>query len=250
MGVLLMTSDCENEREKNTCCKSGVDYQEYPSKGILYENMNLSFNEFKGIIENIDSLIYSYVLTTVDFADNKFIQQGCGPNFQAGLITLCTCKHYMRSWSNIRKKDNIWIAGFTSSTLFEDDQNRLFYLMKVKDRFRSHRELWNHLDDEVGRQKSASDNIFGDIYEPKNEEEFSKDGYHCPTNGHVHANCWKDDVDYRNGNSGKRPVLLIGDPEKSYLWPKPKVRYEGQHPRTKKWKDSESLVEMLSKDGL
>jgi len=246
-----MSQKCEKKSESEACkCGNNNDYQDYPSTGTLKNNMNTSLREILKILKDIDSLIYSYVLTTLDLVNGEVKQSGCGPNFQGGYITLCTCKHYMRTWSNVRKKDDIWIAGFTSSTLFEDGQNRLFYLMKVGDRFGSHRELWNHLDDEVREQKGASDNKFGDIYEPKNEEEFSKDGYHCPINSHVHTNCWEEDVDYRNGNSGKRPVLLIGDPERSYLWPKPKVRYEGQHPRTKKWKDGERLVEMLSKDGL
>jgi len=253
-----MASDCENEREKNSCCKSGVDFQEYPSEGLLYENMNLSFDEIKRIIENIDSPIYSYVLTTVDFADNQFIQQGCGPNFQGSLITLCTCKHLMRTYREYGDWKDVWIAGFTQKPLFENDRNYLFYLMKVGEEYESQVDLWNALTDDEKKAKNAcnNDKIFGDVYEPKvsglnAEDRYKPVNYKSPINGHVHNDEeeWKKDIRYHNDMWDRWPVLLKGDREKSYVWSEKKIYYsKGQHPRTTKWKDPNEFLDSLAPD--
>lgn len=260
MGVLLMTSNCETDIEKNSCCKSGVDFQEYPSKGILYENMNLSLEKIKRIIENVDSPIYSYVLTTVDYKNGRFIQNGTAPNFQGNLITLCTCKHYMRTYREYGEWKDVWIAGFTQKTLFENNRNYLFYLMRVGKEYESQVDLWNALNSQEKMAKNACDsgNIFGDLYKPRNcditgKEKYNPSRYFEPINGHTHKDeeneQWKDDIKYHNDNWDRWPVLLEGDKERSYLWSEKKIYYsKGQHPRTTKWKDLREFIVSLEVD--
>jgi len=242
-----MTSNCKEESKKESCCGNGDAYQDYPSKGPLKANMNRSLDHLRDELSDDDALIYSYVLTTLDLENGKFKQSGCAPNFQGGYITLTSCKHHMRTYSNIRKKNNLWIAGFTSRTLFDSENHYLFYLMKVQERFKSHKKMWGSLDEEVIKEKSASENRLGDIYEPDGGNEFSEEGYEDPINNHKHMDCWKKDIDYENGKSGKRPVLLLGNPDQSYLWSKPKIQYtEGEHARhCEKWKSVGSLIASL-----
>jgi len=242
-----MIYNCKEKPKKNNSCISGDVYQDYPSKGPLKANMNRSLDHIRDELSDNDALIYSYVLTTVDLENGKFKQGGCAPNFQGGVITLSTCKHHMRTYSNIRKKDNLWIAGFTSRTLFDGKNHYLYYLMKVQERFKSHKEMWDSLDEKVRKEKSAYENRLGDIYEPDGGGEFSEDGYKDPVKNHKHNDCWKKDIDYESGKSRKRPVLLLGNPDLSYLWSKPKVRYtDGGHARhCEKWKGFRSLIASL-----
>ena len=59
--------------------------------------------------------VYGYVITTVELRDGLFDQTGSGPNFDGGLITLCTCKHDLRARMHTEEwLKNQWIAGFTS----------------------------------------------------------------------------------------------------------------------------------------
>ncbi len=61
---------------------------------------------------------------------------GSEPNLDGGRITLCTCKHKMRTspvFVADGSKSRIWIAGFSSSK--GGEENWLFCLMKVDEAF-------------------------------------------------------------------------------------------------------------------
>jgi hypothetical protein len=79
------------------CDTREEDHQPYPSSGILAENLNLPLKSLRHRIGNRIQVTYTYVISSVRHRDNRFIQTGSGPNFQGGFITLCTCKHHMRS---------------------------------------------------------------------------------------------------------------------------------------------------------
>jgi len=217
-------------------------YQEYPKEGKLKDNMNLTLSELLNKLRNQQELIYAYVIRTVQYKNNKLLQRGCGPNFEGGLITLCTCKHYMRTWRDVPAWKGMWVAGFTRFNLIDDKKNYLFYLMKVREAFSSHSRIWNFLDCEARTAKNARGNPLGDVYEPRKkiEDEFDYLNYHTPVENHVHAteNLWHEDINYTNWY-GKRPALLVGDLEHSFLWFLPIIRLEGKHPRTKIWQMKE-----------
>ncbi len=106
--------------------------------------MNKSLEYIRELLSKEKTSLYVYVLTTVKVIDGHLVQTGSAPNFQGGVITLCTCKHYMRTWRAPEEWKGIWIAGFTGNVL-KDGKNYLFYLMKVQEAFMSHRDLWRWL---------------------------------------------------------------------------------------------------------
>lgn len=183
---------------------------------------------------------------------------GCGPNLEGGLITLCTCKHHMRSaghWLNDAKKgsNNKWVAGFTNN---KAGKNTLFYLMKIGEAYESHADLWRVFL-QLGRQnildvKSASNNSFGDIYKPKNiskctaETRFLQDSYEAPIVNHAHDSDWKKDVNH-GGYGERQATLLVGDPAKSFVWTSEMIWSKPPLPRsTKKYVKAEDFIIELS----
>jgi hypothetical protein len=162
--------------------------------------------------------------------NGEFFQIGCGPNFQGGLITLCTCKHRMRTFKNPKQWKGLWIAGFTGRSAGED-ANYLVYLMQVEHAFGSHRDLWfsRQIPAAAKRAKATHRDRFGDIYEPRARDidEWDKHEYIPPCPDHCHAGHWTNDVGYR-GVGGRHAALLVGDPRKSFLWNRPVIRYTGQ----------------------
>ena len=128
-----------------SCCKKNpeMDCQPFPTKGHLAENMNLKFADFKKKMcrEKEDVYCYCYVIASVENRNGKFVQTGSGPNFQGGMITLCTCKHFMRTFMEADNWKGKWIAGFSGLPTGEN-KNVLLYLMKVENAFDSQMSLW------------------------------------------------------------------------------------------------------------
>lgn len=227
--------------------------QEHPEEGNFKRNMNLTIDELlKRLKKEQGRIVYSYVLTSVENNHNQFSQEGCPPNFEGGLITLCTCKALMRTWKNTSEwKNDAWIVGFTSLDLMGDKRNYLFYLMKVGDAFESFKEMWNAVSLISARtEKSTRVNLLGDVYEPKPDlvDKFNSSNYYETIKTHVHAEAhaldrWREDIEYIK--KGKRPALLVGEVDKSYLWSRPTIYFKGKHPRTKKYDDIESFWKRL-----
>jgi hypothetical protein len=219
-------------------CKSTVaqPYQSFPVSGSLAKNPNLNLNDLKKrLINQEDATVYCYVIKSVKNKDNIFQQTGCGPNWQGELITLCTCKHRMRTLFEPENWKGKWIAGFTSindGTCSKDGGNRrnaLVYLMKVEKAFESHQDLWSALTAKARIAKDANKegNIHGDVFHPrrrlKNGDKYNPSKYKGPCKSHVHSECWHGDVNYSNKTKKRFPSLLVGDKKNSFLWDKPHI---------------------------
>src|SRR5260370_29241064 len=90
--------------------QNGEKFQPFPDDGPLAHNMNMELDTLSRI-DKRQGIAYSYVVTTVSNRDGEFRQYGCGPNFQGGLLTICTCKGRMRTYPGVLR--GTWIAGFT-----------------------------------------------------------------------------------------------------------------------------------------
>ena len=218
------------------------DYQPMPHEGKLYDNLNLSRED---LLERVAPFqreeVRAYVVTTLDYQEGHLRQWGSAPNFQGSRITLFSCKHYMRtSFPDIESWKGVWVAGYTGSSRKKRRRNRLFYLMRVSLVFDSHHELWfsDCVPEETKRAKAAHLDRFGDIYQPegKSGDAYSPLRYRRPCKDHVHraSGLWQDDIDYCKGYGGRKPALLVGDPEYSFLWNKPTVPSPCEIPRNQK----------------
>lgn len=229
----------------NKCGETNGLSQKRPQEGRLFDNTDLTRNALKDRLRNEGGDLYSYVVKTVRRSNDSFVQKGTGPNFEGGLITLCTCKHLMRTWyqkeKGISDWEGRWIAGLTSVTLSENKENYLFYLMKIAKAFPSHRILWNYLNSnaQAASVKDATQNPCGDIYRPKPTitREFEPSDYSPPHKNHYHSGKEQWHKDIRYSPYGKPPALLLGDVDHSYLWFMPSIRFKGRHSRAStKWK--------------
>ncbi len=139
--------------------------QPFPTSGRLCRNLDLKLRQLIELIGRQSDEVYSYIVKSVkvDRRENGFTQKGCGPNFQGGCLTLCTCKHQMRSRLAVKEWKGKWIAGLTSRTC---GKHWLFYLARVEVAYESHCELWFELSEQVKRAKSARLSRLGDLYEP------------------------------------------------------------------------------------
>jgi hypothetical protein len=130
----------------NSCGhKHKTDYQPFPESGLLSKNKDLNLVQLKeklGHYLNGTDEVYAYILSSVKTENGFFRQTGCAPNFQGGVITLCTCKHQMRTRHDKGKWSGVWVAGFASRAGV--GRHHLFYLTKVSTAFESHLELWHH----------------------------------------------------------------------------------------------------------
>jgi hypothetical protein len=92
--------------------------------------MNIPLDTLDEQITNSHATVYCYVITTVKNRGGQLVQNGSAPNFQGGMITLCTCKHPMRSFLEPDEWKGTWIAGFTTVTAGQGG-NALVYLMEI-----------------------------------------------------------------------------------------------------------------------
>ena len=117
------------DRSSNTRASSGCHtvraiqtVQPFPETGLLAHNSNLRLVNLANRIRTVRGRAYSYVVRTVKLNQNtlSFEQHGSAPNFQGDVLTLCTCKHQMRSRLSAEEwQDDVWIAGFTSRTIHD-----------------------------------------------------------------------------------------------------------------------------------
>jgi hypothetical protein len=192
--------------------------------------MNFQLDVLRRKIAGGQAIVYCYIIATIEGRDGYFVQRGSAPNFQGDLITLCTCKHYMRTFMGIEDWKGKWVAGFTGVKA-GGGKNSLVYLMQVSHAFKSHHDLWfaEAIPDETKQAKAAHLNKFGDIYKPRSEavDPFLEPrSYVSPCNNHVHApnNYWHADINYE-GCSGRVAALLVGDQDYGFLWNEPMLFY-------------------------
>jgi len=223
-----------------------MDYQPFPTTGRLMSNMNLGFAKLNTKICSEQAEVYCYVVATIKNQNGHFFQTGSAPNFQGDMVSLCTCKHFMRTFMEIEDWEGKWIAGF-SGVVAGNGNNVLVYLIRVGHAFKSHMSLWfaDEISDETKQAKSAQISKFGDIYKPKDQisNEFSAQSYFHPIEGHVHCNNdgWHNDINYE-GCKGRNAALLIGNPDYSFLWNQPMIYYKGHLHRGQKKSDLQTLL--------
>jgi hypothetical protein len=199
---------------------------------------------------------YAYVVDAIQInRTGHSCQEGSGPNWQGGRITLCTCKHWMRSFRDPQGWEGCWIAGFTSRK--RDGYHWLVYLMQVKHAFASHAELWRSgkLSARTLAAKAASSCRLGDLFEPVDHygKRFLWKFYRPPATNHSHAeerwpDQWHKDIYYR-GASGRRPPLLVGDPTHSFLWSRRRIRCAGELARGQKRVELAKFLNTQMKEG-
>jgi hypothetical protein len=212
----------------------------------LCGNLNLPLSRLYDCAAR-QATVYSYVIASMRQRDGEFIQTGCGPNFQGGVITLCTCKHWMRTFLDPDRWHGVWIAGFTSLPTGEG-ANFLIYLMRVAHALASHRDLWfsTALPAAVKQRKAADRNRLGDLYQPHHDgiAPWKPDGYVPPCPDHCHARGWAKDIGYK-GVRARHAALLVGDPHQSFLWNRPMICYAGRLHRGQRKSTLDDLLAQL-----
>ena len=234
--------------------------QPFPNPGVLGRNTDLSLCDLKRRIGKADDPARSYIvksvkIATADHAQLSFEQCGSGPNFQGGLLTLCTCKHQMRASLDCSEWVGKWIAGFTSRT-HHQGRHWLFFLARVGRAYESHFDLWKKLSARARVAKSADTNFLGDVFVPHGdlvgEDRFNPENYRAPSQ-HAHRkqscdNGWRNDIRYRHtGRYGRLPALLVGDPKLTFIWRAPAIFLgKRKHCRDfKKWDGVSNLLDLL-----
>jgi hypothetical protein len=213
--------------------RTRVGPQPFPTTVPLGDRLDWSLERLIGeLAYGPPRPVYPYVVASVERRpDGRFAQYGTSPNFQGGVVTLCACKHHMRSGSRFRDQDGVWVAGVTGAGIGGRGRRHLFYLMLVAARADSPAEMWDRLASEVREAKSASRHPLGDLYEPRcagltGDDRYDVTNYRAPLANHDHAAgsppYWHADIDVRYGQ--RRPVLLAGDPHRSWLWSRPMIR--------------------------
>lgn len=207
-----------------TNCSKSIQKSKQTISTKLLVNYN-SKRLQKKIKEYLDEPIYYYIIKSVDLVNNKFIQKGSGPNLEGDIITLCTCKHKMRTYPKIDR--GTWIAGITSKNIGGNIGNYVFYLARIKETFYSHYELWEYFKKHAPstlKLKNSINNPLGDIFFPKTKtigDKFDPNEYHKPIKGHSHQKNWHDDIKIRYNKPSK---LLVFDPEYSFVWNSPVIK--------------------------
>ncbi|WP_413196408.1 hypothetical protein [Pararobbsia alpina] len=178
--------------------------------------------------------VFIHVVNASTSPGGHLTQSGAGPNFDGGLISLCSCSHGMRATLDPQDWPGRWIAGFTSYTGEFGHQQYLRYLMRVGEAYASHHELATALigsgRSDVLDAKDASRHASGDIWRMKpgsvtQTGHWRASTYCRPVIGHAHREdiddeTWHKDIEYVD-RYGRRPALLIGDPGWSFVWNQP-----------------------------
>ena len=219
---------CSKPKKKGCSSCSPMGNESYPIPAI--GKKNLKYKALKSDLRLYgQETVYAYIITTIFDHDGVFRQEGSAPNFEGGVCTLCTCKHWMRTYQSAEKwRNGFWVAGFSS--LPQTGQHNLLYIMRIAEAHEDYFDLWKNskiLTADIKKQKSASNNILGDLYEPLhgdhlNSQEFFS--YKPPVDGHVHTkNDQIKDIRTKK-NYKKTSSLLVGDPGRTYTWDTPLIQ--------------------------
>lgn len=222
-------SPSKSRSPRKDCDELRLRRQPFPTSGPLNKNLDLDRDDLIRRIGSLQGTVYGYILTTVKNDGDRFAQVGSAPNVQGGLVTLCTCKGQMRAGKDAGVWPGLWVAGVTGAEAGPLGKSHLFYLMRVKCAFASHRDLWVWLlahAPGAARAKAADRNPLGDVYRPRDSggDPYDPCAYVPPRPDHVHSagGAWREDVDFCSCY-GRRPALLVGDPHNSFLWSEPRV---------------------------
>lgn len=207
------------------------------SSGIRLNEKNLNYL----VDRDGDADLYYYIVRTVELDNGKFVQKGCGPNWEGGRITLCTCKLSM--CANREKDDwkGVWIAGIAGAKAKKKGRGYLVYMMKIKKAYDSHSDIYWAARREPRviplstiQKKRTDRNPVGDVYVPQRHRKLKGDARFVPANyvkpinskrhkhPHLKEGEWRRDI-RRKPVWNRHPCLLVGDPHFSFLWNSPKL---------------------------
>lgn len=180
-----------------------------------------------------DQPCYLYVVETLELGSgDEVVQTASAPNFSGGFITLCTCKHDMRSLQTPEQwTAGVWVAGMTGSGKKFRHRQSLAFFMRVGEAYASQFDLVQALRgskrEATLNAKDACRNENGDVLIPQNvdlspTQRLSAEFYHPPKLPHAHRSsaddlCWHEDIDHVD-RWGRRPAYLVGDPDNSFTW--------------------------------
>ena len=222
------------------CCSAqngvaGLTNQPFPTSGVLARLLDSPLASLRRVIPTRlkERPVYVYVVTSVRVQADAFVQKGSAPNFQGGLISLCTCKHKDRAsppridCRGPNAEDpwkEVWVAGVCSPS--QARPRALFYLMLVERTFANHAACWKGLGHPS--EKSAHRHPFGDVYEPRPgavDSPWSEASYKDYLPGHCHEREGRrNDIEVGYYAMKRHPQLLVGDPEQSFLWSAPRIK--------------------------
>ena len=251
---------CDSGPVENNFTTCHADFEQkiqpMPTGGQISKNIGLPLSGVKSKYGNSEVEAYSYVLKTVQLHSDgpTFEQHGSGPNFQGDILTLCTCKHQMRASRSTSEWKSVWLAGFTSRTIY-DGKHWLFYLAQVQSAHESHTDLWNSLPHTCRKAKAADAHFLGDIFRPLKpapveHERFFPSRYVVPEY-HAHRQSpgdtgWRNDIRYKHAKRYGNPPMLVADPKRTFLWNEPMIYLDQKHYRNfSKWTNLSELVAKL-----
>jgi hypothetical protein len=228
--------------------------QPFPAEGALFDNLDLSKAALERRVADLPGKVRSYKMISVSRDETGALQQeGSGPNFQGGCLTLCTCQCVFRAEKRNPDEwlDDWWVAGFTSPLIC--GRTWLFYLAQVEHVYASQADLWKALPQTLRRAKSTRTNHLGDAYQPNPasgcSDPFDTAHYHPPMLGHSHHQTesddgWVNDIEFFHAGFGRHPVLLVAKPALTFLWQTP-LLFVDSHPRNKTWDNLHALLGRL-----
>jgi len=76
-----------------------------------------------------------------------------------------------------------------------------------------------------------------DVFYPSQYRELIK----SPEHVYLENNEWYKDINYTE--TEKRPALLAGALDYSFLWSEPKIYFKDKHPCTKKWESIKDFID-------
>ena len=231
--------------------------QSFPKAGLLAKSLDQPLEKLTDRLGRVQNKAYSYIVRSVALnSDSQFFEQhGSGPNFQGDALTLCTCKHQMRSRLSVDQwQAGVWIAGFTSRTIHAE-QHWLFYLAKVESAYDSHSDLWSSMDADSRNAKAAHLHYLGDVFKPKHPKptrnaRFLPSRYLMPSM-HAHRKKpgdtgWYQDIKYKHVSKGGTTPLLVADPKQTFIWKEPIIFLSKNHCRDYfKWTSLQELIAQL-----
>ncbi len=181
---------------------------------------------------------YVYTVKTTRTSKYSICHLGSGPNLEGRLATLCTCKHSMRVGRSHEKWRDTWVVGLTSRARDKgfDGRHYLFYMMRVGGVFHTHKELFDYLAANYPvavAAKRADNNRLGDLFCPRRAHHTTSGDpywlnpsmYTLPVANHSHRKGWHSDISHNISGGFRSTPLLLGDPENTFVWNTPTIRY-------------------------
>ena len=141
-------------------------------------------NDLRETLEGTADDVYLYTHHEVFLDEGVIKHTRSSPNWDGGLVTYATCKHYMRSAG--RSWVGCWLAGLAPKGCAG---NTLMFIGRVQQEFNTNYELSRHVrqtSPQAYRAKLACGNPRGDLYTPRRtlrpEERLDHLNYVAPQN--------------------------------------------------------------------